>query len=118
MPSLTPSKHPKVTHVEPVLLTNSEADVWNPGGAATDIYEVTLTLVNTDSSDRTVTLGWESNSTGGLAVIGQWVPGTTVVANRTLVSGPFRMAGDDAIRGSASVTSVVNVQIIAELIAS
>lgn len=100
----------EILHVEPAILAAAEADVWDPGGASTTIYEVTLTLINTDSTDRAVTLGWESDSTGGLTATGQWVPGTTVVANRSLTIGPFRMAGDDAIRGSAAAANVVNVQ--------
>ena len=100
---------------DPQVLAASEADLWDPAASGV-VYEVEFRLCNTDASARTVTIGVELGSSGGLQPLGTWLDAVSLDASAIYPSGdsnwvgPFVVQGDDAVRGFASAADVVNIQ--------
>jgi len=96
--------------VDPVLLTNMEAILWNPGTDANALYSVEFLLINTSILGVAVTVGQDIGAGGGLTAVEQWVPGETILANASGGwRGPFWLPGDDDVRGSALTTNVISI---------
>lgn len=104
--------YPAYEQVDPVEIPAAEGVLWNPGAAATELYEVSFLVVNNDAGGAavTVSVGVDLGAGGGLAAPEYWMfnevipyPGTSGWR------GPFIMAGDDDVRGIASVANDASI---------
>jgi hypothetical protein len=98
--------------VDPQLVPAVEADLWDPGGAAGDIFDVEFLIVNIDASAPVdVTIGQDIG--GGDTALEEYekfmdaeiVPAKASSGWR----GPFRIGGDDHVRGVASAANDANI---------
>lgn len=85
-------------------ITNSNTTLFT---AASNLTNVSLSLCNTDSSARTVTL--TLNASAGTITL---FSGLSIAANETVTVGEFGMLSGETIQGSASVTTVVKLGVI------
>lgn len=85
-------------------ITNANTTLFT---AASNLTNVSLSLCNTDSSARTVTL--TLNASAGTITL---FSGLSIAANETVTVGEFGMLSGETIQGSASVTTVVKLGVI------
>jgi hypothetical protein len=98
--------------VDPVEIPVAEGVLWNPGATAAELYEVSFLVINNDAGGAavTVSVGVDLAAGGGLAAPEYWVFNEIVPYPGTLGwRGPFLMAGDDDIRGVASVANDASI---------
>jgi hypothetical protein len=111
--------------VGPSRITNAAANYLNPPAASGGVgvtsaqvaYVNQITLINTDSSTRTVSLykGATAGSAGGTEII---PPGYSIAALSQqcfYFNPPLRFEVADFLSGLASVTNVVNIIIDGEV---
>jgi hypothetical protein len=111
--------------IGPTRITNAAANYLNPpaasGGVGTTSAQVayvrSITLINTDSSARTVSLykGATAGSAGGTEII---PPAYSIAAGAEQAfyfNPPLRFESADFLSGLASVTNVVNIIITGEV---
>lgn len=93
--------------VDPQLITAAEADLWDPGADAGDMYDVEFLVVNVDGTDAVdVSVGQDVAGGGGLAAGEYFMYSEIVLAKGTSGwRGPFRIGGDDVIRGIAGAAN-------------
>lgn len=99
--------------VDPVEIPVAEGVLWNPGAAAAELYEVEFCVVNNDAAGLavTVSIGTDLAAGGALAAPEYWMfnevvsyPGTSGWIHGGII------AGDDDIRGVASVANDASVR--------
>ena len=119
----------KLFSIGPTRITNSAANYLNPpaasGGVGTTSAQVayvrSITLVNTDSSARTVSLykGATAGSAGGTEIIPPTysLSAAGVAASEVTFyyNPPLRFESTDFLSGLASTTNVVNIIITGEI---
>jgi len=110
-------------------LTNAAANYLNPPAASAGVgitsaqvaYVRSITLINTDSSARTVSLykGATSGSAGGTEIIPPGyslaIAGQSGSTQTFYFTPPLRFESADFLSGLASVTNVVNIIINGEV---
>lgn len=115
--------------IGPTRLTASAANYLNPPGASGGVgvtsaqYALvsSITLINTDSSARTVSLykGATAGSAGGTEIIppafSLGIAGTASSEQTFTFYPPLRFESADFLSGLASVTNVVNIIIAGEV---
>lgn len=104
--------------VDPQLIAAAEADLWDPGGDAGDIYDLEFLVVNVDGTNAVdVSIGQDVAGGGGLTAAEYFMFTETIPAKGSSGwRGPFRIGGDDHIRGVATAANDACIHIRAKLI--
>lgn len=104
--------------IDPQLVAAAEADLWDPGGDAGDIYDVEFLVVNVDGTNSVdVSVGQDVAGGGGLTAAEYFMYTETIPAKGSSGwRGPFRIGGDDHIRGVATAANDACIHIRAKLI--
>lgn len=98
------------TLVEGILLTGSAATLYTTPASTTAVIR-SITITNTDSSARTVTL-YMIASGDTAAAKNTVLPATSLAAGEVLVMDEIHvMMTGDFIQGFASVTNVVSIRV-------
>lgn len=97
--------------VDPQLVPAAEADLWDPAGDAGDIFDVEFLVVNIDAAASVdVTIGQDVAGGGSLADSELFMDAETVPSKASSGwRGPFRIGGDDHIRGVATAADDANI---------
>lgn len=97
--------------VDPVLMTNVEADLWVPGTTAAEHYAVEFNIINIDTASAYVTVAIGHAVGGGALTPTEFIlrADTIPIRGQTGWQGPYIIAGDDAIRGNAAVVDDATV---------
>jgi hypothetical protein len=88
---------------DPQLIAAAEADLWDPGADAGDMYDVEFLVVNVDGTNSvSVSVGQDVGGGGSLSAAEYFMYTETIPAKGDSGwRGPFRIGGDDHIRGVA-----------------
>ena len=99
--------------VDPVFLSNSEADFYDPATTSSDFYRVYVTAVNVAAAgtNPTVIMGIDVGDAGSLADSEKFVDGMALADFESVRFGPFIMGGDDVLRGNSGTASAVAIHL-------
>lgn len=104
--------YPGWEQIDPVEVPVAEGVLWNPGADATELYKVSFLVVNNDAGGAvvTVSIGVDIAAGGALVAPEYWVFNEVVPYPGSLGwRGPFLIAGDDDVRGVASVANDASI---------
>lgn len=91
--------------VNPVLMTNAEADLFNPGGVAGQLFAVEFNVVNIDNANPYVIITAVGHAVGGGALAAnEYIlrDDSLPIRGETGWMGPYVIQGNDTIRGNAA----------------
>ena len=93
-----------MVQIDPQLVPVAEADLWDPGADAGDMFDVEFLVVNIDGTNAVdVSVGQDVGGGGGLTAAEYFMYTETIPAKGSSGwRGPFRIGGDDHIRGVAT----------------
>ena len=99
-------------NVDPILMAGADDILWNPGGAATEVYNVEFLIVNVTNVAVTVSIGVDLAGGGGLAAVEYWMYNDIVpFPGNSGWRGSFTIDGDDDVRGwCVTGANLANVQ--------
>jgi hypothetical protein len=98
-----------------VAIPVAEADLWNPGATAAQLFEVEFLVVNNTAAPGAavtgVYIGRDVGGAGALAAPHYWMFDETIPYPGTSDwRGPFILAGNDDVRGVAFAANVCSVE--------
>lgn len=98
--------------VDPVALTNAEADLFAPGGGAAELYAVEYNIVNINNAAAYAILTSIGHAVGGgaLAQSEMFARDDSIpIRGSTGFQGPHIIRGNDVIRGQAAANNTLTV---------
>lgn len=98
--------------VDPVLITNAEADLFDPGGVATDLFAIEFNVVNINNAAAYGVLTSIGHAVGGgvLAQSEMFARDDSIpIRGATGWMGPYIIRGNDTIRGQAGALNTLTV---------